>query len=426
MVGHPVELPAMRSDGSEFPVEIAITRPLRPGPTLFTGFLRDITERKRVRAGAAHARRRAGRAAAGRDHRRERGRAGARVRGGDRGGRPPAGARSRRTWCASSPTAPAIVTGAWSTGSAPSVAGGHARGARRPDRGGADPRQRLAGAGRQLRGRARLDRRDAARPRLPLERRRADQAGGAALGRGDGLDGRREAVPGRDPSSGSPTSRSSWRSRSRTPRRGSSWRLRARASWRPATPSGGGSSATCTTARSSGWSRPADPAAVREHSWPTATATWSWCGAPSRSSPARSRSCASWRAASIRRSSPTAGSSRRSRCSRGARASRSTCARTLDERLPAPVEAAAYYIVAEALTNASKHAGAARVRVDVRLLDGAALVEVADDGVGGADAARGIGPARPRRPRRRARRRAGGREPRGRGTTLRARLPLRT
>ncbi len=47
MVGHPVELPAMRSDGSEFPVEIAISRPDLPGPPLFTGFLRDVTERQR-------------------------------------------------------------------------------------------------------------------------------------------------------------------------------------------------------------------------------------------------------------------------------------------------------------------------------------------------------------------------------------------
>jgi PAS domain S-box-containing protein len=47
MVGHPVELPAMRSDGSEFPVEIAISRPKLPGPPLFTGFLRDVTERQR-------------------------------------------------------------------------------------------------------------------------------------------------------------------------------------------------------------------------------------------------------------------------------------------------------------------------------------------------------------------------------------------
>ena len=47
MVGHPVELPAMRADGSEFPVEIAITRPRIPGPPMFTGYLRDVTERKR-------------------------------------------------------------------------------------------------------------------------------------------------------------------------------------------------------------------------------------------------------------------------------------------------------------------------------------------------------------------------------------------
>ena len=63
----------------------------------------------------------------------------------------------------------------------------------------------------------------------------------------------------------------------------------------------------------------------------------------------------------------------------------SSCPSTLDERLPGPVEAAAYYIVAEALTNASKHARASRVRVGVSRSDGSVLVEVADDGVGGAD-----------------------------------------
>jgi PAS domain S-box-containing protein len=47
MVGHPVELPAIRADGSRFPVEIAITRPRLAGPALFTGYLRDVTERKR-------------------------------------------------------------------------------------------------------------------------------------------------------------------------------------------------------------------------------------------------------------------------------------------------------------------------------------------------------------------------------------------
>ncbi|HEX5782802.1 MAG TPA: PAS domain S-box protein, partial [Solirubrobacteraceae bacterium] len=47
MVGHPVELPAMRADGSEFPVEIAVTRPQVAGPPVFTGFMRDVTERRR-------------------------------------------------------------------------------------------------------------------------------------------------------------------------------------------------------------------------------------------------------------------------------------------------------------------------------------------------------------------------------------------
>src|SRR4051794_40598533 len=47
IIGHPLELPAMRADGSEFPVEIAIPRPELPGPPQFTGFLRDVTQRHR-------------------------------------------------------------------------------------------------------------------------------------------------------------------------------------------------------------------------------------------------------------------------------------------------------------------------------------------------------------------------------------------
>jgi PAS domain S-box-containing protein len=47
LFGHPVELPAMRADGTEFPVEIAITQPQIPGPPQFTGFVRDVTLRKR-------------------------------------------------------------------------------------------------------------------------------------------------------------------------------------------------------------------------------------------------------------------------------------------------------------------------------------------------------------------------------------------
>ena len=46
LIGRRVELTAMRADGSEFPVELAITRNPWHGPPSFTGYLRDITERK--------------------------------------------------------------------------------------------------------------------------------------------------------------------------------------------------------------------------------------------------------------------------------------------------------------------------------------------------------------------------------------------
>jgi signal transduction histidine kinase len=60
-------------------------------------------------------------------------------------------------------------------------------------------------------------------------------------------------------------------------------------------------------------------------------------------------------------------------------------------RLPAPVEAAAYYIVAEAVTNVAKYADASLVTVTVRPDGERMVVEVADDGVGGADPASGSG-----------------------------------
>ena len=61
------------------------------------------------------------------------------------------------------------------------------------------------------------------------------------------------------------------------------------------------------------------------------------------------------------------------------------------ERLPEPVEVAAYYVVAEALTNAAKHARASFVRVEAAVVDGQLRVSVRDDGVGGANPARGSG-----------------------------------
>ena len=54
------------------------------------------------------------------------------------------------------------------------------------------------------------------------------------------------------------------------------------------------------------------------------------------------------------------------------------------DRLPAPIEATAYFVVAEALTNVAKHAGAASAAVAARVEDGTLRVEVRDDGVGGA------------------------------------------
>jgi len=62
-----------------------------------------------------------------------------------------------------------------------------------------------------------------------------------------------------------------------------------------------------------------------------------------------------------------------------------------EERLPSPVEAAAYYIVAEAVTNVAKYADASLVTVAVRPDGDQMVVEVADDGVGGADPASGTG-----------------------------------
>ena len=63
----------------------------------------------------------------------------------------------------------------------------------------------------------------------------------------------------------------------------------------------------------------------------------------------------------------------------------------LDERLPAPVEAAAYYIVSEALTNVAKHASANVVQLIATRDDAALTLEVRDDGIGGVDPERGSG-----------------------------------
>jgi len=60
-------------------------------------------------------------------------------------------------------------------------------------------------------------------------------------------------------------------------------------------------------------------------------------------------------------------------------------------RLADPVEVAAYSVVSEALANAGKHSGAARVDIALRCHDGQLEVTVSDDGHGGADLGRGSG-----------------------------------
>ncbi len=63
----------------------------------------------------------------------------------------------------------------------------------------------------------------------------------------------------------------------------------------------------------------------------------------------------------------------------------------VDTRLPAPVESAVYFTVAECLANATKHASAARTWVRLHHADGVLRGEVGDDGRGGADPRTGTG-----------------------------------
>jgi signal transduction histidine kinase len=64
---------------------------------------------------------------------------------------------------------------------------------------------------------------------------------------------------------------------------------------------------------------------------------------------------------------------------------------TMTGRYPEPVEVAAYYVASEALANAMKHAQASCVEMSLTARDGSLLLRVRDDGVGGADPARGSG-----------------------------------
>jgi signal transduction histidine kinase len=95
----------------------------------------------------------------------------------------------------------------------------------------------------------------------------------------------------------------------------------------------------------------------------------------------------------------------------------------LDGRVQERIEVAAYYVVCESLANVGKHAQATSATVDVTRVNGALVVEVVDDGVGGADSESGTG-LRGLADRVEA---LGGRlrvwTPRGGGTRVRAEIP---
>ena len=149
-------------------------------------------------------------------------------------------------------------------------------------------------------------------------------------------------------------------------------RARAPASWRPGTPSGGDWSATCTTAPSSGSSR--------------SRSSCAWSRAASRATPTRARQdLAEAReqleyaldelrelARGIHPAVLTDGGLARALSALAHRAPLPVEIDDVpDERLPEPVEAAAYYLIAEAITNVAKHARATHVAVSVRRDDGA-------------------------------------------------------
>ena len=162
-----------------------------------------------------------------------------------------------------------------------------------------------------------------------------------------------------------------------------SWPPRARGSWRSATPSGSGSSATSTTARSSAWSVALELSMVARRL---------------DTDPDGAREMLT-----IAQADLAQGLSELRELARGihpvvlterglARRWMPSDARPVpvevttlpDERLAAPVEAAMYYVVAESITNVAKYAHASSASVSIARENGVATVTVSDDGIGGA------------------------------------------
>ena len=92
-------------------------------------------------------------------------------------------------------------------------------------------------------------------------------------------------------------------------------------------------------------------------------------------------------------------------------------------RLPEQVESAVYFVASEALANAAKHSHASNVRLSASNEDGVVMLEVADDGIGGATASGGSGLRGLADRVESLRGRLTVSSPPGRGTTLRAEIP---
>ena len=161
-----------------------------------------------------------------------------------------------------------------------------------------------------------------------------------------------------------------------------------RASSRPRTPSGGGSGGICTTARSSG----------------SCASCWrcGWRGA-ARTTETRELldgAAAEADAAIAELRALAAGIHPQILTNRGIAAAVESLTGPLpllveasipETRYAASIEAAAYFVIAEALTNVLKHAQASAARVTVRDEGARLVIEVADDGRGGVDVAAGSG-----------------------------------
>jgi len=95
-----------------------------------------------------------------------------------------------------------------------------------------------------------------------------------------------------------------------------------------------------------------------------------------------------------------------------------------NQRFPEHVEVTGYYVIAEALTNATKHARASAVAIKVEVTDKTLYITISDDGIGGADLARGTGLVGLKDRVEALSGRIFIESPQGAGTALRAELPL--